>query len=81
MWPEVLGLSKGSVCKESTDNAGDTGLIWVGKIPSRRKWTFTPIFLPEKFHGQRSLAGYSPKGHEESYMTERLSIITEALSS
>ena len=37
---------------------------WVGKIPRRKKWQPTPIFLPGKFHGQRSLAGYSPWGHE-----------------
>ena len=33
---------------------------WVGKIPWRRKWLPIPVFLPEKYHGQRSLAGYSP---------------------
>ena len=33
----------------------------VGKIPWRRKWQPTPVFLPGKFHGQRSLAGYSPQ--------------------
>ena len=31
----------------------------VGKIPWRRKWKATPVFLPGKFHGQRSLEGYS----------------------
>ena len=31
---------------------------WVGKIPWRRKWQPTPVFLPGKSHGQRSLAGY-----------------------
>ena len=36
---------------------------WVGKIPWRRKWQPTPVFLPRKFHGQRSLVGYSPWGH------------------
>ena len=37
---------------------------WVGKIPWRRKQQLTLVFLPEKSHGQRSLAGYSPKsGH------------------
>ena len=30
---------------------------WVGKIPWRRKWQPTPVFLPGEFHGQRSLAG------------------------
>ena len=43
---------------------------WVGKTPWRRKWQATPGFLPGKFHGQRSLAGYSPRGHKESNMTE-----------
>ena len=33
---------------------------WVGKIPCRKKWQPTPIFLPEKSHGQRSLSSYSP---------------------
>ena len=33
---------------------------WVGNIPWRREWQPTPIFLPREFHGQRSLAGYSP---------------------
>ena len=28
---------------------------WVGKIPWRKAWKFTPVFLPEEFHGQRSL--------------------------
>ena len=31
---------------------------WVGKIPWRRKWQPTPVFLPGEFHGQRSLVGY-----------------------
>ena len=35
---------------------------WVGKIPWKRKWQPTPVFLPRKFRGQRSLAGYSPWG-------------------
>ena len=45
---------------------------WVGKIPWRRKWKPTPVFLPGKSHGQKSLAGYSPWGHKESDMTEQL---------
>ena len=36
---------------------------WVGKIPWRRAWQPTPVFLPGKSHGQRSLAGYSPWSH------------------
>ena len=46
--------------------------FWVGKIPWRRKWQPAPIFLPGKFHGRRSLVGYSPWGRKESDMTERL---------
>ena len=46
----------------------------VEKIPSRRKWQPTPVFLPGKSHGQRSLVGYSPWGHRESDTPEQLSI-------
>ena len=35
---------------------------WAGKIPWKRKWQTTPIFLPRKSHEQRSLVGYSPWG-------------------
>ena len=40
------------------------------KIPWRRKRLPTPVFLPGKFHGQRTLAGHSSWGREESSMTE-----------
>ena len=42
---------------------------WVGKIPWRRKLQLTPIFLPGKSHGQRSLTGYSPWSLKESDKT------------
>ena len=42
------------------------------KIPWRREWHPTLVFLPGESHGQRSLAGYSPWGHKESDTTERL---------
>ena len=45
---------------------------WVGKIPWRREWQPTPVFLPGKSHRQRSLAGYSPWGCKESDLTEWL---------
>ena len=38
---------------------------WVGKIPWRRKWQPTSVFLPGKSHSQRSLVGYSPWGLKE----------------
>ena len=53
---------------------------WVRKIPWGRKWQPTPLFLPEKSHGQRSLVGYSPKGHKELDMTERLSTRVKRLA-
>ena len=46
---------------------------WVGKIPWNKKRQPTPVFLPGKSHVWRSLAGYSPWGHQESDMTEQLS--------
>ena len=45
---------------------------WVGKIPWRRKWQPTPVFMPGKSHGLRSLVGYSPWGRKESDTTEQL---------
>jgi len=36
----------------------------VGKIPWRREWQPTPVFLSGEFHGQRNLVGYSPWGHK-----------------
>ena len=53
---------------------------WVGKIPWRRAWQFTPVFLPGESHGQRSLAGYSLWGHKESDTTEQLSTHTVDLT-
>ena len=44
----------------------------VGKIPWRRKWQPTPVFLPGESHGRRNLAGYSLWGLKESDMTEQL---------
>ena len=38
---------------------------WVGKIPWRSKWQSTPVLLPGKSHGLRSLVGYSPWGRKD----------------
>ena len=43
---------------------------WVRKVPWRREWEPTPVFLLGEFHGQRSLVGYSSWGHKELDMTE-----------
>ena len=62
----ILGFPGGSDGKESTRKCGRAGFDpRVRKIPWRREWLPTPILLPGKFHGQRSLAGYSPWGHKE----------------
>ena len=42
---------------------------WVRKIPWRRKWQPTLVFLPGELHGQSSLVGYSLWGCKESDMT------------
>ena len=47
---------------------------WIGKIPWRRELQPTPVFLPGEFHGQRSLAVYSPQGCKESDITGRLTL-------
>ena len=44
----------------------------VRKIPWRKEWQPTPVFLPGESHGQRSLAGYSPWDSKESDTTEQL---------
>ena len=63
------------VVKNLPANAGDLRRgfdLWVGKIPWRRKWQPTLVLLPGKFHGQRSLVGYSPCDRKESDTTMQL---------
>ena len=58
-------------CKESACQRRRLGLDpWVRKILLRKKWQPIPVFLPGKWHGQRSLVGYSPWGCKESYVTK-----------
>ena len=67
------GLPRWLGSKESTYQFRRLGFYpWVGKILWRRKRQPTPIFLPEKSQGQRSLAVYSPWSCKESDMTEQL---------
>ena len=61
----------GSDGKASVCSAEDPGFNpWDGKIPWKRKWQPTPVPLPGKSHGRRSLVGYSPWGLKESDTTE-----------
>ena len=63
--------------KESSCIAGDSGYMGLiprlGRSPGGDKWQATPLFLPEKSHGQGSLGSHSLKGHKESDTTEQLS--------
>ena len=71
----ILGFPKGGAgdkeptcqCKRLRRPGFDP---WVGKLPWRRKWLPTPVFLPGESHGQRSLVGYSAWGYKESDTTE-----------
>ena len=54
----VSGKASACWCKRHSFDPGS------GRIPWRRKWQLTPVFLPGKSHGQRSLAGYGPGGHK-----------------
>ena len=70
------GFPSVSVVRNPPANGGDWRFRfnpWVGKIPWRRKWQPMPVLLPEKSHGQRTMADYRPTGCEELDMTERLS--------
>ena len=51
--------------EEPACSVGDRFDPWVRKIPWRRKWLPTPVFLPGESHGQRSLVGYSPWGSQK----------------
>ena len=70
-----MGFPGGSVVKSQPATAGgqETWVRSLGcEIPWRRKWKPTPIFSPGKSHGQRSLAGHSPRRHKELGTTEWL---------
>ena len=59
------GLPRWFIGKESTCQCRRCRFHpWVGKIAWRRKWQPTPVFLPGKSHGRRSLVGYSPLGQK-----------------
>ena len=70
------GFPGGTSDKEPTCHCRRRGFDpWVGKMPWKRKWHLTAVFLPGKCHGQRGLVGYSPWGHKELDTTEQLSTI------
>ena len=66
--------------KHSPASAGDVrdsgSIPGSGRSHWKRKWQSTPVFLPRESHGQRSLAGYSPRGPKESDRTEAISALS-----
>ena len=66
----TVGSPGGSIVKNPPANEGNAGLIaGSGRFPGEvLKWQPTPVFLPGESHGQRSLVGYSLRGHKESDM-------------
>ena len=52
---------------------------WVGKVPWRRKWQPTPVFLPGESHGLRSLVGYSPQGRRVGHTHTRTHTLFESI--
>ena len=82
----VIVLGKHCSLKQHSSNVSTNGQIYpysfyvftyvhiflIYYTPWRRKWQPTPVFLPEEFHGQRILVGYSPWGCKESDMNEWL---------
>ena len=76
--PGNPGSSRASLVAQSIKNLSAMWETWVQslgrKSPWRREWQPTLVFWPGESHGQRSLAGCSPRGHKKSDTTERLSL-------
>ena len=75
-----MGGVEGGGCGEAGVGRVGRGLPWwlrYGKIPWRREWLPTPVFLPGEFHGQRSLVGYSPLGRKELGTLEHFLLNTD----
>ena len=71
--PFPKGFPAGSDGKVSARNVGRFD-PWDGKIPWRRKWQPTPVLLFRKFHGWRSLVGYSPWSCKELDKSDNKSV-------
>ena len=74
-WASLVALMNPLGCRRPGFNP------WVGKIPWRRAWQPTPVFLSEESHGQRSLVGYSPCDCKELDMTDQLRVHTHTPAS
>ena len=72
-FPEASGEESACQCRR-LNRCGFSPLV--GKIPWRRKWQPSPVFLPGEPHGQRCMVGYSPWGHKELDTTEHVWMLT-----
>ena len=72
-WRTSLWLKWWRICLQCSRPRFDP---WVGKMPWRREWQSTPVFLSGESHGQRIQAGYSLWDHKELDTTEQLTTIT-----
>ena len=69
----LLGLPHGSDGRESAVQKTQVQSL-VRKMPWRRAWQPTPVFLPAEFHEQKNVTSYSPWGGKELDMTEGLTL-------
>ena len=77
-----LGLAGGASGKEPACQCRRCGFDpLVRKIPWRKNWQPTLVFLLVKSHGKRSLVGCSPWGHKDSDTTEHMSVFTKVTNS
>ena len=78
--PSDRGFPGSTVAKNPLDNARDTKRPgfdpWARKTRWRREWLPSPVVLPGKFHGQRSLVGYSTWGQKQLDLTKHTHIRT-----
>ena len=76
MTEQLFGASPMAQRAENLPAMQETQTTWVWSLgqkdPWRKQWQPTAVFLPGKFQGQRSLAGYSPRDHKESDVTKHM---------
>ena len=71
-WLDLLAV-QGTLESLFQHDISKASILWHSAFSQRRQWHSTPVLLPGKPHGRRSLVGYSPKGCKELDMTEGLS--------
>ena len=80
LYAMCMGFPGGSDRKEYTYSAGEFGFDpWVGKIPGRRAWQLTPVFLPGESSWIVEPGRLHPQGRKELDPTERLGIAQQAV--